>query len=98
MSRWLLSPPALDIEASASKRREDKTMERKFMAVWPKIMQHLRDKETKEALTAADQAITDDPILEARLGPIKYNLLSEGDNAEAAAAYGNRLVDDVFPR
>jgi hypothetical protein len=85
-----------DIEAAASKRREEKAMERKFMAVWPKIVKHLQADENKEALAAINEAIADEPKFEAMIGFQKYRIMSQGDDAEAASAYGNRLIDGAL--
>ena len=73
-----------NIETAASKYREEKALDRKLTGVWAKVSGLMQNQKPKEALAALGEAIADEPKLEAKLGPIKFVLLVQQKETEAA--------------
>ncbi|GAC1447961.1 MAG: TlpA disulfide reductase family protein [Isosphaeraceae bacterium] len=84
-----------DIEAAASKRREQKALQQKLTAVFGDLRPLLNAKKYKEALVILDKALEDDPKVVGSLGLLKFNLLRQMDDPGAVAAYGDVLVDSA---
>jgi thiol-disulfide isomerase/thioredoxin len=86
-----------DLDAAASKYREEKAREKKTAALFQKLVGPLRNKKHVDVIAIIDEAIADDPSLEAgQLGFLKYNALLGSQNYKEASAYGSKLVDGAY--
>jgi len=82
-----------DLNSAASKYRETKAINQKLAALGPKITPLLQKKKFKEAVAAIDEAIADEPKLEAKLFGAKFAFLSQAGEEEAANAFASKYVD-----
>ena len=82
-----------DLQAAASRYREEKAQQRKLAEMFGKFRKLGPNPDRKELLKLVDAAIAEDPKLERALGMMKFNILMQGDDHDAATAYGEKLVE-----
>ncbi len=86
-----------DLAVAAREQKEQKEVVRKLRELQQKLIKAQRSGDAKEMIAVVDQAIADDPKLEARIGMLKFQaLVKDTDSADKALAYGKRLVDTVL--
>jgi thiol-disulfide isomerase/thioredoxin len=86
-----------DLAAASAQFKRENEAKRKLQALNAKLQEALRSGDSKKVLKVLDDAIADNPDLEARLGLIKFMVLSGKDgDADKAQEYGKRLVDTVL--
>jgi thiol-disulfide isomerase/thioredoxin len=81
-----------DIQAAASKYREEKAAQAKLRTVVMKLRKLGPAADRKEQLAIIDGAIAEDPKLGRFLGMMKFNLLMQGDR-EAACAFAETVIE-----
>jgi len=82
-----------DIDAAASKYREEKTLSRKMASLGPKITPLLQQKKFKEAVAMLDEAVADEPKLESKLFQAKFAFLTQAGDETAANAYASKYIE-----
>jgi len=85
-----------DLKAAATEFKEAKTRAARLQALAGKLRQAQQARDPKVLLATLDEALKEDPKLEPQLAPLKFGALNEAGNADALAAYGRKLVDEVF--
>jgi len=81
-----------DINSARSDIEKQQAQAHKMMALSQKLQKASGD--PKQIIAIIDQAIADDPSLEAQLGIPKFNMLAK--DPEQATAYGNHLVEKTY--
>ena len=83
-----------DVSAARTQFQKEQAQARKMSELRDKLIKAQQSGDANQFLSALDQAITDDPSLEAQLGPQKFVVLLRGVKApDKALTYGNQLVD-----
>jgi thiol-disulfide isomerase/thioredoxin len=85
-----------DLKAEAIKYKEEKARERKMREIAGKLRKARQAGDMKEVLAIADEVIKDEPKMEASLGHVKFAALSGLGEADKAADYGRKLIDDTY--
>src|SRR5262249_11139861 len=86
-----------DLAAAITKHKEAIVQKRKLNALRDKLLKARQSGDPKEVLAVIDQAITDDAGMEARLGMMKFQLLStQADNQAKILEYATHLAEKVF--
>jgi thiol-disulfide isomerase/thioredoxin len=83
-----------DLKAEKAKIEKEQDQKIKMMALRQKLQKAAQSGDQKQILAVIDQAISEDPSMEAQLGSAKFNMLQK--DPEQAAAYGTHLVDKVL--
>ncbi len=82
-----------DIDAAASKYREDKALNGKLTALGPKLQPLFQGKKYKEIVAVLDEAIADEPKLEGKLFQTKFAMLMQAGDETAANAFASQYVE-----
>ena len=82
-----------DIDAAASKYRENKALDKKLAALTPKITPLFRAKKLMEVVAVLDEAIADEPKLESKLFSTKFTILSQVGHEDEANAYAGKYIE-----
>lgn len=86
-----------DVSAARTQFQKAQVQDRKMKDLRQKLIKAQQSGDPNQVLAVLDQAISDDPAMEATLGVPKYLLLTRQiKDPEKALAYGNHLVDDVL--
>lgn len=85
-----------DTVAFAKERLEQKEAELKLARRMETLRDALRSDDKAAAVKLVEQYISEEPTLEAQLGPLKFNLLFQSKQYEAGMAYGKKLTEGLF--
>ena len=86
-----------DAAAAKAQFQKDQAQRRKMSELQAKLTTAQQSGDPHQMLTALDQAIAENPGMEATLGIGKYQVLARGiKDPEKARAYGSHLVDSVL--
>jgi hypothetical protein len=84
-----------DLQAAATKFKEDMAIKRKLTALRPKLQNAQGD--AKAILAVCDEAIADEPKLELQLGMLKFTTLAgDPEMKDKTLEYGKHLVEKVY--
>lgn len=87
-----------DLRGAVAVQSKQRASARILQALQGQLKAADKAKSPKKALAAVEAALTKDQSLEETLGLLKLTLLTEtGADSARVAAYGNRLVDKVYP-
>ena len=86
-----------DAAAAKAQFQKDQAQRRKMSELQAKLTTAQQSGDPHQMLTALDQAIAEDPAMEATLGIGKYQVLARGiKDPVKARAYGSHLIDSVL--
>jgi thiol-disulfide isomerase/thioredoxin len=86
-----------DISAARAQFQKEQAQQRKMSELQEKLGKAQQSGDPKQMLAALDQAITEDPAMEAMLGPQKFFVLARQiKDPEKALAYGNQLAEGAL--
>ena len=66
------------------------------MSLFEKITQKERDDKEKQAIALIDEAVAETPKLAEQLSVLKFKLLDQSGNDEAALSFGRKLVETTY--
>jgi thiol-disulfide isomerase/thioredoxin len=85
-----------DLQAAAAEHKQVQAQRRKLLDLRAKLIKAQQSGDPKEVLAVIDQAVEDDPKLEAQLGFQKFQLLASSGDADKAREYGQRLLENLY--